>query len=128
MAQRYEKNYDWSQLGPTVWTERSVVTLQVDLHSYDRGGALWTAAEQWWSGMEKDVDRELFPDGTQTAFAGGCRFPAPVRVTDQHVTAWVVSHGEDAFDSIAHYAEELRRVAESADAEVAVTWTELPHR
>ncbi|GEM_PF-4958907 len=33
----YEVNCDWSLLGPTRWTEQSIVTLQVDFHSYDAG-------------------------------------------------------------------------------------------
>ena len=44
------------------------------------------------------------------------------------MTGWIVSQGQDAFDSIALYAEELRLVAEQADREVIATWTELPHR
>lgn len=43
------------------------------------------------------------------------------------MTGWIVSQGQDAFDSIAHYAEDLRLVAEHADGEVIATWTELPH-
>lgn len=78
--------------------------------------------------MDKDVDTELFPDGAEVAYAGGCRFPDPVRVNEQHATCWIVSHGEDSFDSIAHYAEELRAVVEKADPAVVVTWTELHHR
>lgn len=41
---------------------------------------------------------------------------------------WVVSHGEDSFDSIAHYAETIREVAEGSDSDVVAVWTELPHR
>lgn len=128
MAQNYELNYDWSQLGPVPWTEHSVVTLQVDLHSYEKGTAARSAVEAWWAAMDKVSDSELFPAGEEVAYDGGCRFPEPVRLNEHHVTAWIVSQGEDAFDSIAHYAEELRAVAERADAEVVVTWTELPHR
>lgn len=119
MATHYELNYDWSKLGPTPWTETSLVKLQADFHSYDDGDQLWLTISRWWEAMEKD--------DTGVAFDGGCFFPAPVRVSTEHVTAWICSHGEDAFDSIAHYAEELRAVAESADPEVTATWTELPH-
>ena len=45
MANSYELNYDWSKLGPTEWSDFSVVTLQVDLHSYDRGAAVRSAIE-----------------------------------------------------------------------------------
>ncbi|GEM_PF-5418659 len=78
--------------------------------------------------MDKDSDPELFGTDTPVGYAGGARFPAPVQVTDEHVTVWVVSHGEDAFDSTAHYARELLAVAQGADPDVRVTWTELPHR
>lgn len=104
-----------------------MVTLQADLHTYDHGDAVWEAITQWWTSMDKDADTDLFPSGEQIAFAGGCRFPDPIRLNPQHVTCWIVSQGQDAFDSIAHYAEELRQVAETADAEVVITWTELPH-
>lgn len=128
MAKKYALNYDWSKLGPTQWSDFSVVTLQADFHSYDDGEALWDAISQWWQDMPKYVDEDLFPDGDELAYNGGCGFPAPVRVNNEHVTCWLVSHGQDAFDSIAHYAEELRRVAENADPEVEAVWTELPHR
>lgn len=128
MAQRYTLNYDWSHLGPTQWTDFSVVTLQFDLHSYDYGDAVWSAVSAWHAAMPTDADPELFPDGGDVAYAGGCRFPAPARVNEQHLTGWIVSQGQDAFDSIAHYANELREIAEKADPEVVATWTELPHR
>ncbi|MDO5663093.1 MAG: hypothetical protein Q4G40_10385 [Brachybacterium sp.] len=128
MAQRYATNYDWSQLGPTTWSEESVVTLQVDLHSYDRCDAVWKAVQTWWTGMDSGTDPALFDDGAEVALFGGCRLPAPVRLNDHHVTGWIVSTGEDAFDSIADCAEELRRIAEGADGDVVATWTELPHR
>ena len=128
MANRYELNYDWSKLGPTEWTDFSVVTLQVDLHSYDRGAAVRSAIDGWWDAMPKDAESEMFPVGEEVAYDGGCRFPDPVRVNDHHVTAWSVSQGQDAFDSIAHYAEEMRGIAEKADPDVIITWTELPHR
>lgn len=127
-ARKYEVNYDWHQLGPTVWTEDSVVTLQADLHSYENGDAIWAVVSQWWSEAEKATDTEMFPGGEEFAYAGGCRFPKPVRLNEHHVTGWLVSQGQDAFDSIAHYAEELRRMVENVDPAVVVTWTELPHR
>lgn len=123
----YELNYDWSLLGPTRWTEDSIVTLQVDFHSDDAGHRLAAATSTWWDGLDKAADPELFGNDAHVGIAGGCRFPKPIRVTDYHVTAWVVSRGEDAFDSIAHYANELYGVALSADPSVRVTWTELPH-
>lgn len=128
MAQHYELNYGWSTLGPTQWTERSIVTLQADFHSYDAGDAVYAAITDWWESMDHGEDRDLFPDGEVIAYEGGCRFPTPVRVNSEHTTAWLVSTGEDAFDSIAHYANVLREVADKADADVEVTWTELPHR
>lgn len=33
MAPKYKLNYDWRLIGPVKWTEDSIVTLQVDLHS-----------------------------------------------------------------------------------------------
>lgn len=128
VAQRYSLNYNWSHLGPTQWTDFSVVTLQYDLHSYDHGGTVWSAVTAWHSAMPTDADPELFPDGDEVAYAGGCRFPSPVRVNDRHVTGWIVSQCQDAFDPIAHYTDELREIAEQADSEVVATWTELPHR
>lgn len=119
MAQRYELNYGWSRIGPTQWTDDSVVTLQVDLHSYERGADVWAALTAW---------RDDLPHEAGTAHAGGCEIPEPLRLNDLHATAWIVSRGEDAFDSIAHWAEQLREVAEQADPEVEITWTELPHR
>lgn len=118
MATKYKLNYDWHLIGPVKWTEDSIVTLQVDLHSYEHGDALWAEIDQWWSALKRE-------DGDP--FDGGARFPRPVRLNERHVTMWVVSHGEDAFDSIAHYAETIREVAEAADAEVVAVWTELPH-
>lgn len=130
MTHRYTVNYDWSHLGPTQWTERSIVTLQVDLHSYEErdGEAVWQAISAWWEALPKDEEAGFVPAGTQLGYAGGCRMLAPVRVSAQHTTLWLLSHGEDAFDSIAHYADEVREVAEQADSEVEITWTELPHR
>ncbi|MDO5677322.1 MAG: hypothetical protein Q4G35_07410 [Propionibacteriaceae bacterium] len=123
MTKKYELNYDWHLLGPTVWTEESTVTLQVDLHSYEHGPALWGAIGNWWEGLESSTE-----DGERVAYEGGANFPKPVRVSDRHVTAWIVSSGQDAFDTIAHYANVMRDVAVEADAEVAAVWTELPHR
>ncbi|MDO5668622.1 MAG: hypothetical protein Q4G50_01330 [Corynebacterium sp.] len=118
MAKNYELNYDWHRLGPTQWTEESTVTLQVDADSYDHGEKMWAALSGWWKDMPKEGE---------LAYAGGCRFPAPVRLNDEHATARIISRGQDAFDSIAHYAEELRGILEAADADVVITWTELPH-
>lgn len=89
---------------------------------------MWSAVSAWHAAMPTDADPELFPGGGDVAYAGGCRFPAPARVNERHLTAWIVSQGQDAFDSIAHYADELREIAEKADPEVVATWTELPHR
>lgn len=125
MAEKYELNYDWHLLGPTVWTEESIVTLQVDLHSYEHGDAVWESVDAWWRAMERGSGYRL--EG-EYAYEGGAQFPEPVRVSSRHVTLWVVSGGQDAFDSIAHYAEVLRGVAEGADPEVVAVWTELPHR
>ena len=119
MAKKYELNYDWHQIGPVKWTEEATVTLQVDLHSYDNGDALWAAIDEWWSSLEREEDE---------AYEGGAHFPRPVRLNERHVTMWVVSHGEDSFDSIAHYAETIREVAEGSDSDVVAVWTELPHR
>lgn len=124
MAERYALNCDWHQLGPTVWTEESIVTLQVDLHSYEGGGAVWDAVTQWWQGLERDSGHG--PDG-KYAHEGGAQFPEPVRVSDEHVTLWLASSGQDAFDTIAHYAEVVRSVAVEADPQVVAVWTELPH-
>ncbi len=128
MANRYELNYDWSKLGPTEWTDFSVVTLQVDLRSLLRGAAVRAAGGGGGGAMRVGAESEMFPVGEEVAYDGGCRFPDPVRVNDRHVTAWIVSQGQDAFDSIAQYAEELRGIAEKADPDVIITWTELPHR
>lgn len=77
MANRYELNYDWSKLGPTEWTDFSVVTLQVDLHSHHRGAAVRSAIDGWWDAMPKDAESEMFPVGEEVAYDGGCRFPTP---------------------------------------------------
>ena len=116
MAKNYELNYDWHRLGPTRWTEESTVTLQVDIDSFRPD--TWEALTGWWAAIPQDGD---------LAYAGGCQFPTPVRVTGEHATARTFSSGQDAFDSIAHYAEELRGVLEAADEDVAITWTKLPH-
>ncbi|MGO0576729.1 hypothetical protein [Ornithinimicrobium panacihumi] len=95
---RYELNYDWSRLGPTRWDEGSIVTLEVDLESYDEADALRAGIERWW------------------------------RVeTEGRLTLWLVSHGQDAFDTIAHYADEVYEVALHLDPSVRIVWTELPH-
>lgn len=119
MAQRYELNYGWARIGPTPWTEDSVVTLQVDLHSYHRGDEVWEAMTAW---------RDALPREGGVTHAGGCEIPEFLRLNDLHTTAWIVSQGEDAFDSIAHWAGRLHAVAEEADDGVEITWTELPHR
>ncbi|GAB3649521.1 hypothetical protein [Corynebacterium nasicanis] len=113
MAQKYELNYDWSRLGPIKWTEYSEVTLQVDVDSRAAAPAL----HRYWAELPREGD---------LGYAGGCRFPEPVRMSGEHSTGWIVSRGEDAFDSIAHYAEELRQTLEAADPDVVITWTELP--
>lgn len=115
MARRYALNYDWARRCPVRWTEESSVTLRVDLTS--AGDAVWEALTGWWSGMPREAG---------VAYSGGCCFPAPVRLSEGAVTAWITSSGEDAFDSVAHHAEELRGMAEAADPSVTVTWTELP--
>ncbi|WP_158716237.1 hypothetical protein [Blastococcus sp. Marseille-P5729] len=75
------------------------------------------------------VGRRLDTETNPVAVGRGRNTAGRERVTLLvHCERWIVSQGEDAFDSIAHHAEELRQVAEQADAEVVITWTELPHR
>ncbi len=127
MATPYHVNDGWARIGPRHWNERSVVTLQADLGAPGRAAALVKELEQWFATMEHGTDPRSFPTST-VALDGGCQFPAPVCVDEHQVTAWIVSHGEDAFDSIASHAEALRRVAEDVASDVEITWTELPHR
>ena len=122
MTHRYALNYDWSKIGPVPWDERSIVTLQVDLWSYDAAPQLELAVQGWWGSFESYVH-----EGNEIAYEGGCEF-LPVVVNDGRSTVWIVSHGEDAFDSIAHYAGWLHDVAVRVDPAATIVWTELPHQ
>ena len=119
-AKAYELNYNWSKIGPHRWSEESIVTLQIDLESYDRARQLESAVRAWWSGFSSDE-----PGGIVT-YEGGCRMIRPVS-NERRPTMWLVSSGEDAFDSIAHYAGQLYDVAVAVDPAVRIVWTELPH-
>lgn len=123
---RYELNYDWSRLGPTRWDEGSIVTLQVDLESYDEADALRAGIERWWRQRLADSAGDGPHRDMQVAYAGGALIPPPVE-TEGRLTLWLVSRGQDAFDTIAHYADEVYEVALHLDPSVRIVWTELPH-
>lgn len=63
------------------------------------------------------------------AYAGGARFYlAPGRGADQdELSLFIHSHGEDAFDTIAHYAAEITRHLRRQTPEAAIDWVEMPH-
>lgn len=100
------------------------------MHSYetDDAMAVWEAVSGWWEKLSKEEALEFAPAGGDVGFGGGCLMLAPVRVGQQHTTLWLMSTGEDAFDSIVHYANVVQEIAETADSEIEITWTELPHR
>lgn len=119
----YQLHYAWSPIGPTPWGENSIVTAQVDLESRDQPDNLWPALLGWWGERHGDDGADL----EDVRYEGGCAFPRPVR-RGPLVRMWIVSSGQDAFDSIHHYAQELRRVAVAADPDVRLVWTELSPR
>ena len=121
-AQPYELNDDWSKLGPVAWSESSIVTLQVDLESHDEPERLADAVLGWWGAFESDTFQ-----GHTFAYEGGCQMIEPVFI-ERRPTLWLVSHGQDAFDSIAHYAQQVFDIAIAVDPQVRVVWTELPHQ
>ncbi len=84
------------------------------------------AVEAWWASLERDdaTDAEA---GEPIVYEGGLRMPRP-RASDDGLAVGLVSHGEDAFDCLAHDAGVLRKVARRADPEVSITWTELHQR
>lgn len=98
------------------------MTLQVDLWSYDAPRDLARALEGCWGAFESYEH-----EGNPIAYEGGCQFP-PIVVNEGRVTLWIVSHGEDAFDSIAHYAQHVYDTAVAADPQANIVWTELPHQ
>lgn len=117
----YLVNYDWSKVGPVEWTEESTTTLQVDVESVADPARLRSGIEAWWADHASD------PQDPAVTFAGGCWFPRPVEVLPGRMTAWICSRGEDAFDSIAHYATEFLGAVQRVDGDAQVIWTELPH-
>lgn len=118
---RYPLNYDWWKLGPTLWTEESIVTLQIDLESYERAGQLWGAIDGWWTALEHDA-----ATGADYAYEGGARMGRPTRI-DGRITLRIYSSGQDAFDTIEYYANQVHDLALAVDPEVVIVWTELPH-
>lgn len=104
-ATPYALNYDWARLGPHRWTVDSIVTLQVDLESVDQPTSLRSALRAWWQGLDHE-----HADGEHFASQGGALLVEPV-VTEGRHTLWIVSAGEDAFDSIAASAHDVYAAA-----------------
>lgn len=120
MIERYAVNYGWGhQPG---WS----VDVHVTLVGALRGAAAVAAVRQWWVGLPESER----PAEVGWRYAGG----ALLRVTPSGEAAASVeirSRGEDAFDTIGWYADEVTDLVDaSADSNpgqgVVLLWSELP--
>lgn len=100
-APRYDVNYDWAE---GRWDHTDAATLEARVNTTRAGQS---AAQDW----------------AATAHGGAW---ADATTGDDNLTVSIHSSGEDAFDSIAAAADELRTAVLAADPEAQIAWVELP--
>lgn len=120
-SNHYPRNYGWAR--SKKWKLRDDVLLEANIATKNPGAVEqvivgWLAAKHPGSARVDGVQQDCWYEGGgwfHHKFADG-------------ISVYLHSSGEDAFDTLEHYANSLVRILEEADAEVRVTWTEHPHR
>ncbi|WP_370890313.1 hypothetical protein [Janibacter sp. GXQ6167] len=124
--QRYQLDYGWGH--DPAWSEDATVTLRVSVVS-DHPRESVEAVAEWletkhWGTVKVAGDLELgwFEGGGYFQVVGGAaRAESPLVLL-------IISGGQDAFDSIHWYAEELYNELVAIDPDIRIEWEQLPHR
>lgn len=117
----YPLNYAWGH-GKT-WSRGADVLLEASIAT-TKPEAIREAIIEWRGAKRSE---RVHIDGVEVDswYDGGAWFHYELA---DAITVYLHSSGEDAFDTLEYYANNLAEALEKADAGVRITWTEHPHK